>query len=169
MIDYPDPTQPGSKSKEPEFDRRVLITRTRPERCDKSFTLYQLMRPTSKEKTAYDYGMSPNCKRPFIVIPISNTNLLLYVGNALCNNVKRSMDDLGVPSNQPIQVDYNATLPCHKMKSVPPYRRHLKYCFNQHENESQIELCGHASKFRVHFLTLLFTSVIVVMLRSCLT
>lgn len=161
-MDYPDPTQPGSKSKEQEFDRRVLITKTRPERCDMSFTLYQLTRNT--KDSVFSTGMTGNCKRPYIVIPIQNTNLLLYVGNALCN--KRSMDDLGVLSNQPIEVDYNATLQCHKLRNMPPYRKHLKYCFSQHVNESQIELCGHANKFRVHFLTLLLASIIVI-LRYC--
>lgn len=158
-MDYPDPTQPGSKSKEQEFDRRVLITRTRPERCDKSFTLYELTRPM-KDKKPSEYEMTASCKRPFVVIPIPSTNLLLYVGNVLC--YKRSLDDLGVLSNQPIEVDYNETLHCHKLRNVPPYRRHLKYCFSQHVNESQIEICGHASRFRVHSFTIFFTSVIIV-------
>lgn len=158
LMDYPDPTQPGSKLKEQEFDRRVLITRTKPERCDKSFTLYELTRPMKEKKSEYE--LTATCKRPFVVIPIPSTNLLLYVGNILC--YKRSLDDYGPLSNQPIEVYYNETLHCKKLRNVPPYRRNLKDCFSQHVNESQIELCGHATRFRIHPLVSFMISLFIV-------
>lgn len=154
-LEYPDPTQPGSKSKEQEFDARVLIARTRPERCDKSFILYQQTHTIRDKK---EYEITGSCRRPFVVVQIPSTNLLLYVGNILC--YQRSLDDFGPLSNQPIEVDYNETLHCQKLRNVPPYRKHLKDCFSQHESEAEIEICGHADRFRVNFFTLVLASII---------
>lgn len=160
--DYiPDPTErydaPASKSKEQEFDRRVLINRTRPERCDKMFTLYQLLRPKEKEKSPFDYPMS-NCDRPYIVLPIPNSNMILFVGATMCYRV----EDHVPLSSQPVIKDYNDTLHCHKMRTSPPYRRQLKHCFSQHLNESQIELCGKASKFQLSLYTLILAAVVAI-------
>lgn len=62
--DLPDPTErydmPASKSKEQDFDKRVLINRTRPEKCDKIITLYQLT--TAKEEKVYERQMT-GCER----------------------------------------------------------------------------------------------------------
>lgn len=158
-IDYPDPTEnynnQGSKAKEQEFDRHVLITKTRPERCDKTFSIYQLTR--QKEKSPFEYGMQGNCKRPYIVIPIPSTNMVLYVGDTLCK------DDQSILSNQPVEVDYNGTMHCHIMQTMPTARKNLKDCFNYHSNESQIELCGNAHRFRTSFMTLLLASILVIL------
>lgn len=157
--DYPpDPTErydsPSSKSKEQEFDRRVLINRTRPERCDKIFTLYQLLRPKG-EKSPFDYPMS-SCDRPYIVLPIPNSNMILFVGATMCYRVEDHVPLI----NQPVAKDYNDTLHCHKMKTTPPYRRQLKHCFSQHLNESQIELCGKASKFQLSLFTFILSVLV---------
>lgn len=143
--------------KEQEFDRQVLIQRTRPERCDKIFTIYQLTRP--KEKSAFDYGMQSNCKRPYIVIPIPSSNMVLYVGSTLCNKDENE----GILQTHPEEVDYNGTMHCHMMRTMPVARRNLKDCFNTHVNESEIKICGNAHRFQMNFLTLFLASIIVIL------
>lgn len=160
--DYsPDPTErydmPASKNKEQEFDKRVLINRTRPERCDKIITLYQLMRPKEKEKSVFSLPMSSGCDRPYIATPISSSNMILIVANTLC-----SIENPGLFYNQPTEKHYNSSsLQCYKLKNFPSFRRHLKHCFNKHQNESQIELCGKANKFYISFTLLSLTSLVI--------
>lgn len=164
--DYsPDPTErydmPGTKNKEQEFDKRVLINRTRPERCDKVFTLYQLVRPKEKEKSAFDLPMTSSCDRPFVVVQIPSSNMILVVASTLCSVVNPHTFH-----HQPVEKHYNASsLQCFKLKNFPPYRRHLKDCFNKHLNESQIELCGDAHKFHFSFY-LLSLSILVTISKS---
>lgn len=146
------------KNKEQDFDRRVLINRTRPERCDKIITLYQLSRPKEKEKSAYDSPMSSSCDRPFIVVPIPSSNLILVVASTLCSVTNP------IPFyNQPVEKIYNASsLQCYKLKNFPAYRRQLPHCFNKHLNESQIELCGKANQFYISFYILSLTALVTI-------
>lgn len=160
-VDYsPDPTErndmPSTKSKEQEFDKRVLINRTRPERCDKIFTLYQLMRPKEKEKSVYDLPMSSSCDRPFIVTPIPSSNMILIVASTLC-----SIENPIPFHNQPVEKHYNASsLQCYKLRNFPSYRRQTKHCFNKHQNESQIELCGNTNSIYISFAALALTAIV---------
>jgi voltage-dependent calcium channel alpha-2/delta-3 len=153
--DYnPDPTErydvPASKSKEQEFDKRVLINRTRPERCDKVIKLFHLSRPKEKEKSAFDFPMSSSCDRPFIALPIPSSNMILVVASAIC-----SREHHAPFIHQPVEKHYNASsLQCYKLKNFPSYRRQLKHCFNKHQNESQIELCGKAPRIFTSFYIL---------------
>lgn len=146
LYDQPDPTErydmPSAKSKEQDFDKRVLINRTRPERCDKIITLYQLMHYKDKDKSVYSLPMSADCARPFIVTTIPNSNMILLVTNSLC-----APRDAVTFNNQPVEKHYHnsSSLPCYKHKNQSLYRRQLKYCFNRHHNESGIELCGLAN------------------------
>ena len=153
---------PATKSKEQEFDKRVLINRTRPERCDKVITLYQLFRPKEKDKTAerpsYETPMTNNCDRPFVVVQIPSSNMILIVASTLC-----SIENKRPFNNQPIEKHYNATsLQCYKLKNFPSYRRNLKHCFNKHLNESQIEICGRASKFSISFYMLSVATLVMI-------
>lgn len=162
--DYsPDPTErydmPATKSKEQEFDKRVLINRTRPERCDKIITLYQLSRPKEKEKSAFDLPMTTSCDRPFVVVPIPSSNMVLIVASALCSA------ENPIPfNNQPVEKHYNnaSSLQCYKLRNFPSYRRQLKHCFNKHENESQIELCGKGNKFSISLNILGLTALVII-------
>jgi voltage-dependent calcium channel alpha-2/delta-3 len=158
-----DPTEridmPSTKSKEQEFDKRVLINRTRPERCDKVFNFYQLTRPKEKEKSAFDLPMTSSCDRPFIALPIPSSNMILVVASSLCSR------ETPIPFvNVPTEKHYNATsLQCFKQKNFPTFRRHLPHCFNRHLNESQIELCGKSYRFSINFLLLSFAVFVIKM------
>lgn len=160
--DYnPDPTErvdlPGAKSKEQEFDKRVLINRTRPERCDKIFNFYQLTRPKEKEKSAFDLPMTSSCDRPFIALPIPYSNMILVVASSLCSR------ETPIPFvNVPTEKHYNASsLQCFKQKNFPAFRRHLKHCFNRHLNESQIEICGKGHRLGINFFIMVLTLFVV--------
>lgn len=162
--DYsPDPTErydmPPTKSKEQEFDKRVLINRTRPERCDKIITLFQLVRPKEKEHSAFDMPMSSSCDRPFIVLPIPSSNMILVVASTLC-----SVENPIPFDNQPIVKTYNnaSSLQCYKLKNSPTHRRQLKHCFNKHLNESQIELCGDANRFYISFYMISLVTLVMI-------
>lgn len=151
--DQPERYDPAAKSKEQEFNPRILINRTRPEKCDKIITLFQLMQSNeNKMHKPYEKEMSSDCTRPFIVYPIQATNMILVAVNTLCENSYQFI-------NNPIEKDNNMTLPCFKAKASPLYRRGLKECFNQHTNESQIELCGRADKFFMSFSMIIITLV----------
>lgn len=149
---------PATKSKEQEFDKRVLINRTRPERCDKIITLYQLHRPKEKEQSAFNMPMSSSCDRPFIVLPILSSNMILIVASTLC-----SVENPIPYNTPPVEKHYNASsLQCYKLRNFPTHRRHLKHCFNKHLNESQIELCGKASRFYISFYILSLATLVMI-------
>lgn len=160
--DYsPDPTErydsPATKSKEQEFDKRVLINRTRPERCDKIITLYKLYREKNKEEKPPGKDMTSSCEdRPFIVVPIPSSNMILIVASTLCSK------EIFPFVNLPVEKKYNGTLQCHKLVNHPKERRHLKHCFNKHQNESQIELCGKASKFYISFYMISLATLVTI-------
>ncbi|EAT48840.1 AAEL000121-PA, partial [Aedes aegypti] len=133
--DFEDPT--AGRYKEPEFNK-VLINRTRPEPCDHVITLYEInndVDPTVYRKDAHQ------CERPYVVLPIPSSNLILLVLDTLCPLPSH----VPVLTTWPVEHDYNATLACHKARSVELPRRRPLTCINKHANESIIELCGRGS------------------------
>lgn len=165
--DYsPDPTErydmPAAKNKEQEFDRRVLINRTRPERCDKVITLFQLNRQKEKEKDKekeiLDLYMN-NCDKPYVVVNVPSSNMILVVVSTLC----KPDTSITFFNHQPVEKHYNASsLQCYKLKNFPSYRRQLKDCFNKHINESQIDICGKAHRSYINFGVLSLTIILVI-------
>ncbi|XP_041769971.1 voltage-dependent calcium channel subunit alpha-2/delta-3 isoform X3 [Anopheles merus] len=143
--DLDDPTL--NRYKEPEFNK-VLINRTRPEPCDHVITLYELnmdVDPSVYTKEAHQ------CERPYVVLPIPSSNLLLLVLDTLCP-LPTHVPQL---STWPVEHDYNASLACHKARSDPLPRRRPLTCINKHANESVIELCGDGSIPRLNVALLL--------------
>ncbi|XP_062542723.1 voltage-dependent calcium channel subunit alpha-2/delta-3 isoform X3 [Armigeres subalbatus] len=133
--DFEDPT--AGRYKEPEFNK-VLINRTRPEPCDHVITLYELNNdadPTLYHKDAHQ------CERPYVVLPVPSSNLILLVLDTLCPLPSH----VPVLTTWPVEHDYNASLACHKVRSVELPRRRPLTCINKHANESIIELCGRGS------------------------
>ncbi|XP_059614107.1 voltage-dependent calcium channel subunit alpha-2/delta-3 isoform X2 [Phlebotomus argentipes] len=153
------PTEPYGgqlpKAKEPEFDRRVLINKTRPETCDQVITLYQLN--MEKEKTVFKKPAS-GCERPFVVTPISYSNLILLVVDTLCP----ISDPEIILSTMAMNFDYNGSLACHKIRFNDLQRKRPVSCINTHDKESTIELCGEASRFGVSLglLSLILVSIL---------
>ncbi|XP_065086462.1 voltage-dependent calcium channel subunit alpha-2/delta-3 isoform X3 [Ochlerotatus camptorhynchus] len=132
--DIEDPT--AGRYKEPEFNK-VLINRTRPEPCDHVITLYEQNNDADPAVYRKD---SHQCERPYVVMPIPFSNMILLVLDTLCP----------VPSQVhvttwPVEHDYNESLACHKVHNVELPRRRPLTCINKHANESVIELCGRGS------------------------
>lgn len=127
---------PPSKAKEDAFDKRVLINKTRPEPCDHELTLYQL----NSDKESIIYNTPANgCERPFTVLPIKQSNMILLVVDTLCPIAEQS-----VPiTTQPFDITYNTSLMCHKYFSDMPRKRPIS-CINKHHNVSTYALinCG---------------------------
>lgn len=151
---YPEPTEPYYNvptTKRPEFDRRVLINKTRPQPCDQIITLYQLN--MEKEKTVFKKPAS-GCERPFVVTPISYSNLILLVVDTLCP----ISDPEIILTNLPMEFNYNSSLACHKIRFNDLPRKRPSSCINTHDKESTIELCGQSTRISVS-LSLLFLIV----------
>ncbi|XP_077284622.1 voltage-dependent calcium channel subunit straightjacket isoform X2 [Arctopsyche grandis] len=127
---------PPSKAREREFDKSVMINRTRPTPCDQELWLYQLTH-TDEEHSPYK-NPAKGCKRPYVVQPIPYSNLVLIVIDSLC-----PQDELAPQLRLTASsVIHNSSLPCTRAALPQLKRRHLIPCINHHPNESQIELCG---------------------------
>lgn len=127
---------PSSKAKEQDFDRRVLINKTRPQTCDQVMTLYQL----NTEKTVFQKTFDA-CDRPFVVIPVANSNLILLVVDALCG----THGNPAYMTTAPEEWDYNQSIACYKTSQMLP-RRRPTHCISTHEREHTIELCGRGAR-----------------------
>ncbi|XP_011334434.1 voltage-dependent calcium channel subunit alpha-2/delta-3 isoform X3 [Ooceraea biroi] len=126
----------------------VVIKRTRPEVCDQEVYLY--LRNASFD--TYDVETDKNCIRPYVVQPVSYSNLLMLVVNTACGNtVSPSL------SVTPEEVMYeNNTLVCQKALTDLK-RKRPESCIRWHERESKIkDQCGLATSVRSN-LRLLMT------------
>lgn len=124
--DATDAVEQTSKSKEREFDKRILINKTRPEPCDQIMMLYQINRDKNVFKTP-----SNGCERPFIVWPIQKSNLIFLVFDTLCPFTDPHMQ----LNTLPFEKVYNSSLACYK-SLFELTRRRPTSCINQHQNVS---------------------------------
>lgn len=108
-----------------EFYNKVSINKTRPETCDQEITLYQL--DTDKDTTIYITPASR--ERPFTVLPIKQSNMILLVVDVL--NV---IANQSIPvTTRPFDINYEESLMCHKIFSAMPRKRPTS-CTNEHFN-----------------------------------
>lgn len=90
------------------------------------------------------------CERPFVAIPVVNSNLVLVVVDTMCTL------SYYPHTNLPRDVEYNqSTLACFKSRYGTLRRRPAAKCISQHEMEKEIELCGHGHRLRVDKTVLL--------------
>ncbi|CAH2050712.1 unnamed protein product, partial [Iphiclides podalirius] len=141
-----------SRILERDFEKLVLINRTRPTPCDREMYLYQLEYKNLDEKLNRPVK---DCERPFYAQLVNYTNMLLIVVDALCPKVEAS-----ILSIDPAEVQYNESLPCLKHKH-PLYRRQPTSCIRNHTEESNIDMCGrgslpHKNMFWIPLLILMF-------------
>ncbi|XP_017003318.1 voltage-dependent calcium channel subunit alpha-2/delta-3 isoform X6 [Drosophila takahashii] len=119
--------------------RYLTLHRTRLKPCDMKRELYTLF----KEKDNVVYNMTAHaCERPFVVLPIPFSNLILLVIDQLCPR-----DGTVVLTVNPQPIDYhlsvNDSLACYKQaREFNRQRPHS--CISRHANESGIKLCGKA-------------------------
>ncbi|XP_030247122.1 voltage-dependent calcium channel subunit alpha-2/delta-3 isoform X8 [Drosophila navojoa] len=132
--------------------RHLTLRRTRLKSCDMQRELYTLY----NEKDNVVYNMTAHaCERPFVVLPIPNSNLILLVIDQLCpRDVALVLTVNPAPINYPLAP--NETFSCYKhareFNRVRP-----QSCISRHANESAIKLCGKGCTLYAN-LTLLLLS-----------
>ena len=135
------------------FNER-LLKKTKLQPCDKVLPLYLL----NTEKTVFQKTFD-SCERPFVVIPVANSNLVLVVIDALCpfTDYKMSLVARDLP--------FNESLSCYKTRygTLSRSRKPVAKCINAHEDEDTIELCGHGERVS-HDRRLLLMGVLLALL-----
>ncbi|VVC93338.1 unnamed protein product [Leptidea sinapis] len=106
--DDPSMFKPPMRIHERDFEKLVLINRTRPTPCDREMYLYQMDYKNLDEKLNKPLN---ECTRPFYAQLVNYTNMLLVVVDAMCPK-----KDVSMPSIDPTEVQYNESLPCLKHK-----------------------------------------------------
>ncbi|XP_069358648.1 voltage-dependent calcium channel subunit alpha-2/delta-3 isoform X5 [Maniola hyperantus] len=121
---------------ERDFEKLVLINRTRPTPCDREMYLYQLEYKNLDEKLNKPVK---ECDRPFYAQLVNYTNMLLVVVDAMC-----AKQDVPIYPIDATEVQYNESLPCLKHMH-PLYRKQPNSCIRNHTEESNIDMCGRGS------------------------
>ncbi|XP_016985896.1 voltage-dependent calcium channel subunit alpha-2/delta-3 isoform X2 [Drosophila rhopaloa] len=146
----------GHGKKDDDYWLRYLtLHRTRLKPCDMKRELYTLY----KEKDNVVYNMTAHaCERPFVVLPIPFSNLILLVIDQLCPR-----DGTVVLTVNPQPIDYpfavNESLACYKQaREFNRMRPHS--CISRHANESGIKLCGKACSIYANLGLLLLCHIL---------
>ncbi|KAI4455354.1 voltage-dependent calcium channel subunit alpha-2/delta-related [Holotrichia oblita] len=153
-----------------EFDSRLLINKTKPDPCDTEMWLYTLLHYTEKNITSsgYNRSMSENCSRPFLIQPVTGSNLVLLVINMICPEKKLYsissdilIDDYEEPKTPtPVEIYYNISLSCYKVKNNDFPRRPYMSCINRSIHEQEIRLCGRSSTISNTLFLLFLTQLL---------
>lgn len=118
--------------------RQRVLGKTKPQPCDKVVQLYVL----NTEKTVFQKP-AVECERPFVAIPVVNSNLLLVVIDTMCTY------EPGMRLIRPEEVIYNeSTVACYKSRYGTLNRRSFSKCISAHEKEETIELCGDGHRIQ---------------------
>ncbi|KAM8713318.1 hypothetical protein ACLKA7_013609 [Drosophila subpalustris] len=133
----------------------ITLHRTRLKSCDMQRELYTLY----NEKDNVVYNMTAHaCERPFVVLPIPNSNLILLVIDQLCpRDVALVLTVNPKAVNYPLAI--NETFSCYKhareFNRVRP-----QSCISRHANESHIKLCGKGCTIYANLTLLLLSHVL---------
>lgn len=121
--DDPSMSKPPTRMLERDFEKLVLINRTRPTPCDREMYLYQMDYKSFDEKLNKPVH---ECDRPFYAQLVNYTNMLLVVVDAMCAKV-----EVPIFSIDATEVQYNESLPC--LKHMHPfYRKQPNSCIRNH-------------------------------------
>lgn len=112
---------------ERDFEKLVLINRTRPTPCDREMYLYHLDYNNLDQKLNKQLK---DCERPFYAQVVNYTNMLMVIIDATCPRV-----EVPIPPVDATEVNYNETLPCLKHMH-PLYRKQPKSCIRNHTEVS---------------------------------
>ncbi|XP_030369817.1 voltage-dependent calcium channel subunit alpha-2/delta-3 isoform X2 [Scaptodrosophila lebanonensis] len=153
-ITEPEP-EDSTQVKNTAWLRYVTLHRTRLKSCDMQRELYTLY----NEKDNVVYNMTAHaCERPFVVLPIPASNLILLVIDQLCPR-----EGALVLTVNPKPIDYhlspNETLACYK-RAREFSRKRPQSCISRHANESNIKLCGKACSLYANLTLLLLSHVL---------
>ncbi|XP_012158021.1 voltage-dependent calcium channel subunit alpha-2/delta-3 isoform X4 [Ceratitis capitata] len=144
MSDYP------ASTKTTDWLRLVTLHRTRLKSCDMQRVLYLMY----NEKDNVAFNMTAHvCERPFVVLPIPNSNMILLVIDQRCPrdpSIQLSVN----PADIHYPLDKNQTFACYKNDREFSRVRPVS-CINRHINESSIELCGKAGSIYINVILLM--------------
>ncbi|XP_023033749.1 voltage-dependent calcium channel subunit alpha-2/delta-3 isoform X8 [Drosophila willistoni] len=145
----------NSQVKNTAWLRYLTLHRTRLKSCDMQRELYTLY----NEKDNVVYNMTAHaCERPFVVLPIPFSNLILLVIDQLCPR-----DPNLVLTVNPQKINYhfavNESLACYKhareFNRVRP-----QSCISRHANESGIKLCGRSCSIYANLTLILLCHIL---------
>lgn len=125
--DDPYMSKPPNIRIERDFEKLVLINRTRPTPCDREMYLYQLDYNNLEQKLNKQLK---DCDRPFYAQLVNYTNMLMVVVDATC-----AKDEVPILSVDALEVQYNESLPCLKHMH-PLYRKQPMSCIRNHTEVS---------------------------------
>ncbi|XP_037933678.1 voltage-dependent calcium channel subunit alpha-2/delta-3 isoform X2 [Teleopsis dalmanni] len=145
--------QPSTKNT--EWLKSVTLQRTRLKSCDMQRLLYTLY--NDKDNVVYNITAHA-CVRPFVVLPIPASNLILLVIDQVCPK-EYTMELTVNPIDINYQLEGNDTLACYKHDREFTRVRPVS-CINRHVNESSIELCGNAGSIFANILLLLICFIV---------
>ncbi|XP_017839483.1 voltage-dependent calcium channel subunit alpha-2/delta-3 isoform X1 [Drosophila busckii] len=151
----PEMEHSNNNNKRNHWLQYITLKHTRLKPCDMQRELYTLY----NEKDNVVYNMTAHaCERPFVVLPIPNSNLILLVIDQMCPR-----DPTLVLSVNPKVINYpfavNETLSCYK--HVRSFNRvRPASCISRHINESSITLCGKGSVLYANLALLLLGLVL---------
>ncbi|XP_022821586.1 voltage-dependent calcium channel subunit alpha-2/delta-3 isoform X3 [Spodoptera litura] len=129
---------PNMRVLERDYEKLVLINRTRPTPCDREMYLYQLT-DYSNLDAKLNVPVDDKCHRPFYAQHVNYTNMLMIVVDANCPKL-----EVAAMSVDATEVNYNESLPCLKHMH-PLYRKQPTSCIRNHTEESNIDMCGRGS------------------------
>ncbi|KAG4073749.1 hypothetical protein HA402_000973 [Bradysia odoriphaga] len=135
-LDPNDNAPDNSGEEKAKVDNSVIINRTRLQPCDKVISLYTLG-PVEGNEPAND------CERPFVVVPIPRSNLILVMFEVKMCPVAATTATTGPISIVPREHPYdNESLACYRANNEKLIRRRPLSCIRFHVNESSIDQCG---------------------------
>ncbi|XP_068145664.1 voltage-dependent calcium channel subunit alpha-2/delta-3 isoform X5 [Drosophila tropicalis] len=145
----------NSQVKNTAWLRYLTLHRTRLKPCDMQRELYTLY----NEKDNVVYNMTAHaCERPFVVLPIPFSNLILLVIDQLCPR-----DPNLVLSVNPQRINYplavNESLGCYK-QAREFNRVRPQSCISRHANESGIKLCGRSCSIYANLTLILLCHIL---------
>lgn len=130
---------PNMRVLERDYEKLVLINRTRPTPCDREMYLYQLT-DYSNLDAKLNVPVDDKCHRPFYAQHVNYTNMLMIVVDANCPKL-----EVAAMSVDATEVNYNESLPCLKHMH-PLYRKQPTSCIRNHT-----EVC-YCSNIRSHLV-----------------
>ncbi|XP_055322700.1 voltage-dependent calcium channel subunit alpha-2/delta-3 isoform X3 [Sitodiplosis mosellana] len=160
--DYPSstmlPFQLNGEEKIKTLNKSAIINRTRLYSCDQTIKLYTLS-PSLRNRST---NRAPSCERPFVVMPIPNSNLILLVKDLNCPVVGDMYNKMTVEAEEYKYVTRNScdAMPCLTCFKATRqlFRRRPASCISQNKNESEIQQCGHGNTISI---SLIFIALVI--------
>ncbi|XP_037045895.1 voltage-dependent calcium channel subunit alpha-2/delta-3 isoform X3 [Bradysia coprophila] len=146
----------NSAEEKAKVDNSVIINRTRLQPCDKVISLYTL--GAVGGESIYNEPAN-DCEKPFVVVPIPQSNLILVVFEARMCPVATTKPISIVPREY--TYDNNGSLACYRVGNDNKLiRRRPSSCIRYHVNESSIDQCGRGYSISMSITLIAFLIIV---------